>query len=229
MTSTGIVFTFAKRDGGYQFEAAIPWVSLGITPSIGKTIGVTVNIDHIDQGSGLSTSYYNEQPSGGDSKSSAHWAQLVLGTEMADMERQFLDTCDTDDAWTPSLGMASENLFIADSNYTGLNGKKAPSGQLLTFAAENNSAVKQHIRYQREDYTIGDHAFRICFDADFSDLPVVSKDFISQGFYIKLAESGREFCVSFNRHAENGKIYANIYQTGSQDSELAYAVLSRCV
>lgn len=225
LKTDGIEYSFSKRDGGYCFEASIPWTSLGITPSIGKVMGVTVNIDNIDKGSGISTSYFNTQMTGGDTKNSANWAQVTLGAEGTEMQRQFLDNCDTDNSWTNVYGSPNENIFIADSTFTGNNGKKAAEGQLLAFAADNAEGTYRHINYTRDDFKLGNGGWRFRFDADFKDVPTINKNFYWRGLYFKLCDNGREFRVAFNRDPVDGKIYANTYKTGRGDKELARALI----
>jgi chitodextrinase len=50
--TTGVLHAWAAAPGGYNVEMAIPWSALGITPSVGMTIGMDVANNDEDTGNG---------------------------------------------------------------------------------------------------------------------------------------------------------------------------------
>ena len=48
--TTGIVFNIYATATGYNLEVAIPWTTIGVTPVVGKQIGIDVEIDDDDAG-----------------------------------------------------------------------------------------------------------------------------------------------------------------------------------
>jgi uncharacterized sulfatase len=52
LDTTGVAFTFEETEGGYLFEAALPWSTLNTTPQEGALVGMDVHLNDDDDGGG---------------------------------------------------------------------------------------------------------------------------------------------------------------------------------
>lgn len=120
--TTGISFNMYATTAGYNLEVAIPWSTIGITPGIGKPIGLEVEVDNDNNG--------------GDRD--AQIATFATGTTAFQDPRVFgtvyLTTCTGGTNQPPTANAGPDQSLAAGTTSATLSGTGAdPEGKAVTY------------------------------------------------------------------------------------------------
>lgn len=121
--TTGINYSQYATGSGYNLEVAIPWATIGVTPALGKAIGLDVQVDDDDNGG----------------TRDAQIASFATGTTAWQDPRVFgtvyLTTCSGTANRPPVANAGADQSLVAGTTSTTLSGTGSdPDGNPITYS-----------------------------------------------------------------------------------------------
>lgn len=120
--TTGINFSMCGTATGYNLEVAIPWSTIGVTPALGKPIGLDIQLDNDDNGGDR-----DAQVTTFATNTTAFQNPSVFGTV-------YLTTCSGSTNHAPVANAGPDQVLNAGTTSTLLQGSGSdPDGNTITY------------------------------------------------------------------------------------------------
>ncbi|HEY9044480.1 MAG TPA: sugar-binding protein, partial [Ohtaekwangia sp.] len=121
--TSGIVFSMYASGNGYILEASIPWSTIGVTPALGKAIGLDIQVDDDDNGGTR-----DAQTASFATNTTAWQNPSVFGTV-------YLTTCSGPVNQPPVANAGSDLSLASGTTSVTLNGSGSdPDGTAVTYS-----------------------------------------------------------------------------------------------
>jgi hypothetical protein len=135
-STAGVLHNWANISGGYSVEYAVPWSSLGVTPSAGMTIGLDVGVND-DDGTGM---IYNDTSASGGQALAMTKVGATSGTVSLASNASSIGVL----AHANSCGSGWPTMTVAIDGTNVINAVSVSSSSWATYSANLNLAAGSH-------------------------------------------------------------------------------------